>query len=171
VGRTRHVEGRQRDPDELARLWRGVRSGPASCKSDYGVYDLPGNADEVVASETTSNDFRGKFDSVHSGGPLVQGRAQPVPAKIYTHDEGFYYYFLSFRCCAEPTANRPSRARPSKSKRVEVRPRGAPGRFHARADERQAPAQSAGQMRLQRQRHPLQTMCGTLLGPNAKDAR
>jgi formylglycine-generating enzyme len=29
----------------------------------------------------------------------VRNQCRP---KIYTHDEGFYYYYLSFRCCAEP---------------------------------------------------------------------
>ena len=41
------------------------------CISAYGVADLPGNTDEVVSSETYSSDFRGKFDSVHSGGYKV----------------------------------------------------------------------------------------------------
>ena len=54
----------QRDPEELARLWKGVRNGSQpECISAYGVADLPGNTDEVVSSETYSSDFRGKFDS------------------------------------------------------------------------------------------------------------
>ena len=43
----------------------------------------------------------GKFDSVHSGGPWYKGVRNQCRPKIYTHDEGFYYYFLGFRCCAE----------------------------------------------------------------------
>src|SRR5262249_26114979 len=38
---------------ELERLYKGVPSGSqAQCVSDYGVYDMPGNADELAASET-----------------------------------------------------------------------------------------------------------------------
>ncbi|MFN7135894.1 MAG: SUMF1/EgtB/PvdO family nonheme iron enzyme, partial [Myxococcales bacterium] len=92
----------KRDPDELARLWRGVRSGSQpACVSDYGVADLPGNADEVVASEQEKG-HRAKYDSIHTGGPWYKGVRNQCRPKIYTHDEDFYYYFLSFRCCAEP---------------------------------------------------------------------
>jgi len=92
-----------RDAGELGRLWQGVRSGSQPwCVSDYGVFDLPGNADEVVGSETMEAGWRGKYDSVHTGGPWYGGVRNQCRPKIYTHDEGFYYYFLSFRCCAEP---------------------------------------------------------------------
>jgi sulfatase modifying factor 1 len=92
-----------RDADELGRLWQGVRSGSQPwCVSDYGVSDMTGNADEVVGSETTAAGWRGRYDSVHTGGPWYGGVRNQCRPKIYTHDEGFYYYFLSFRCCAEP---------------------------------------------------------------------
>ncbi|OQX66960.1 MAG: hypothetical protein B6A08_17795 [Sorangiineae bacterium NIC37A_2] len=90
-----------RDPEELRRLYKAKPSGETGCKSDFGVYDLPGNADEIAASET----FSGKgahFDSVTTGGPWYKGVRNQCRPKIYTHDEGFYYYYLSFRCCAEP---------------------------------------------------------------------
>ena len=94
---------RKRDPGELARLWHGVRSGSQpQCISDYGVSDLPANNDEVVASETSRPAHRGKFDSVNTGGPWYKGVRNQCRPKIYTHDEGFYYYFLGFRCCGEP---------------------------------------------------------------------
>lgn len=89
-----------RDPQELRRLYKAEPSGEPECKSDFGVYDLPGNADEIAASET----FSGKgahFDSVTTGGPWYKGVRNQCRPKIYTHDEGFYYYYLSFRCCAE----------------------------------------------------------------------
>lgn len=91
----------QRDPAELRRLYKGKASGQEECVSDFGVYDLPGNADEIVASETFESGWRGKYDSVHTGGPWYKGVRNQCRPKIYTHDEGFYYYFLSFRCCAE----------------------------------------------------------------------
>ncbi|HEX2877894.1 MAG TPA: SUMF1/EgtB/PvdO family nonheme iron enzyme, partial [Polyangiaceae bacterium] len=90
----------KRDPAELARLWRGVPNGSQpECVSDYGVADLPGNTDDVVAGETVGP---GKYESVTTGGPWYKGVRNQCRPKIYTHEEGFYYYYLSFRCCAEP---------------------------------------------------------------------
>lgn len=91
----------QRDPKELRRLYKGKANGETGCVSDYGVHDLPGNTDEIVASETFESGWRGKYDSIHTGGPWYKGVRNQCRPKIYTHDEGFYYYFLGFRCCAE----------------------------------------------------------------------
>lgn len=91
----------QRKQKELRRLYKGKPSGQEECVSDFGVYDLPGNTDEVVASETFEAGWRGKYDSIHTGGPWYKGVRNQCRPKIYTHDEGFYYYFLSFRCCSE----------------------------------------------------------------------
>jgi len=162
----------KRDPAELARLWKGVRSGQLPCVSDYGVHDLPGNADEVVASETTSDDFRGKFDSVHSGGPWYKGVRNQCRPKIYTHDEGFYYYFLSFRCCAEPDGKPTEPRTPKQIKagwkfdRVER----SAGFTLAQMKEK-LELKSQGKCSCSPNDVLCKTMCGTLLGPNAKDAR
>lgn len=94
----------QRDEDELRRLYKAEASGQPGCRSDFGVYDLPGNTDEVVASETFEAGWRGKYESVHTGGPWYKGVRNQCRPKIYTHNEGFYYYFLSFRCCADAGA-------------------------------------------------------------------
>ncbi len=94
----------QRNKKELRRLYKGKPSGQEQCRSDFGVYDLPANTDEVVASETFESGWRGKYDSVHTGGPWYKGVRNQCRPKIYTHDEGFYYYFLSFRCCADAGA-------------------------------------------------------------------
>lgn len=91
----------QRDQTELRRLYKGKASGQPECVSDFGVYDLPGNNDEVVASETFESGWRGKFESTNTGGPWYKGVRNQCRPKIYTHDEGFYHYFLGFRCCAE----------------------------------------------------------------------
>jgi formylglycine-generating enzyme len=89
----------KRDPVELERLWQGVVSGSQpECVSDYGVYDMPGNADELAASEHYND---GKYDNVTTGGPWYKGVRNQCRPKIYTHDEGFQYYYLSFRCCKE----------------------------------------------------------------------
>lgn len=90
----------QRDEAELRRLYKAEPSGEPECKSPFGVYDLPGNADEVVASETFEGK-QAKYDSITTGGPWYSGVRNQCRPKIYTHDEGFYYYYMSFRCCAE----------------------------------------------------------------------
>lgn len=97
----------QRDQAELRRLYKAEASGQQQCVSDFGVYDLPGNTDEVVASETFESGWRGKYDSVHTGGPWYKGVRNQCRPKIYTHDEGFYYYFLSFRCCSDASGDTP----------------------------------------------------------------
>lgn len=91
----------QRDPKELRRLYKAKRSGELACVSDFGVHDLPGNADEIVASETFESGWRGKYDSITTGGPWYKGVRNQCRPKIYTHDEGFYHYYMSFRCCAD----------------------------------------------------------------------
>lgn len=100
------------DPTELERLWQGRVSGASpGCVSDYGVFDLPGNADELAASETTkppthigkkTKEFGQDFDNVTTGGPWYTHVRNACRPKIYTHDESFAYYYLSWRCCAEP---------------------------------------------------------------------
>jgi hypothetical protein len=105
-----------RNPEELKRLYKGKPSGQPECKSDYGVYDLPGNTDEIVASETFESGWRGKYDSVHTGGPWYKGVRNQCRPKIYTHDEGFYYYFLSFRCCADAGADQVEPLTPKQKK-------------------------------------------------------
>jgi len=106
----------QRDKAELRRLYKAQPSGQTQCRSDFGVYDLPGNADEVVASETFEPGWRGKYDSVHTGGPWYKGVRNQCRPKIYTHDEGFYYYFLSFRCCADAGAKQVDPLTPKQKK-------------------------------------------------------
>src|SRR5260221_300347 len=55
-------EARSAEP-EVGRVCAGVPSGSQpKCVSDYGVYDMPGNADELASSETFG--ARSEFDSV-----------------------------------------------------------------------------------------------------------
>jgi hypothetical protein len=93
-------KNKEEQKKELERLWDGVPSGSQpECVSDYGVWDMPGNADELASSETPPP--RSKFENVTTGGPWVEGVRNQCRPKIYTHNEGFQYYYLSFRCCAE----------------------------------------------------------------------
>jgi hypothetical protein len=162
-----------RDAEELARLWKGVRSGSQpECISAYGVADLPGNADEVVASEQTGTGWRAKFDSVHSGGPWYKGVRNQCRPKIYTHDEGFYYYFLSFRCCAEADGKPTEPLTPKQQKegwklqRVE-RIAG----FTLDDVKKKLELKKRGECKCGERDVLCKTMCGTLLGPSAKDAK
>lgn len=163
----------QRDPTELARLWKGVPSGSQpNCISDYGVADMPGNTDEVVASEHhTQHDFRGKYDSVHTGGPWYEGVRNQCRPKVYTHDEGFYYYFLSFRCCAEADGKPTDPRTPKQIKEnwsIEKVEKLA-GWTLAQVKEK-LELKKQGKCSCDPKDVSCKTLCGTLLGPNAKDA-
>ncbi len=161
-----------RDPDELARLWKGVRNGSQpECVSDYGVADLPGNVDEVVASEHFDDpSFKGKYDSIHTGGPWYKGVRNQCRPKIYTHDEGFYYYFLGFRCCAEPDgkATDPRTPRQVKEKWKWPRVEKLAG-FGIEQMKQKLKLKQKGQCSCDAKDILCKTMCGTLLGPAVKD--
>jgi hypothetical protein len=108
--------------NELQRLWQGVESGSQpKCVSDYGVYDMPGNCDELAGAESPES----KYDNVTTGGPWRYGVRNQCRPKIYTHNEGFAYYYLSFRCCAE-TDGKPTDPRAPKQLRRNETFRGKP---------------------------------------------
>jgi hypothetical protein len=81
---------------EVKRLWQGEPSGSrASCVSPYGVFDMTGNVDEWVVNE------EGKpFKSGLKGGYWgpVRDRCRPMTT---VHSEGFSFYQIGFRCCAD----------------------------------------------------------------------
>jgi formylglycine-generating enzyme len=163
----------RRDPEELARLWKGVKSGSQpECVSDYGVADMPANADEVVASEQfTRGDFRGKYDSVHTGGPWYEGVRNQCRPKVYTHDEGFYYYFLSFRCCAEADGKVTDPRTPmQKSKNWKMDKVERLAGFTVAQMKEKNVLKKQGKCECKSNDIDCKTMCGTLLGPKAKDA-
>ncbi|MCC6645882.1 MAG: hypothetical protein IT374_09965 [Polyangiaceae bacterium] len=163
----------RRDPKELARLWRGVPNGAQpECKSDYGVQDLPGNTDDVVSNESWERGgMYSKFESVHTGGPWYKGTRNQCRPKIYTHDEGFYYYFLSFRCCAEPDGKSTDPRTPHQRKeaepfsKVESLARFSAADVREKLDEKRR----TGGCACKPKDTLCKTMCGTLLGPDAKD--
>jgi hypothetical protein len=163
----------RRDAAELARLWQGVPSGSqAECVSDFGVFDLPGNADEVVASENSSKTWRGKYDSVTTGGPWYRGVRNQCRPKIYTHSEGFYYYYLGFRCCSEPDGKATDPRTPKQIQRSETFgyvERLA--RFDTEEMREKLKLKAAGNCSCPERDKLCRTMCGTLLGPNATDAK
>lgn len=162
----------QRDPEELARLWKGVRSGSQpECVSAFGVADLPGNNDEVTQSESFDEPgFKGKYDSIHSGGPWYKGVRNQCRPKIYTHDEGFYYYFLGFRCCAEPDGapTEPLTGKQRKEKWTMARVERIAG-FSVAEMKETLKKKKEGKCTCGEKDIRCKTMCGTLLGPSAKD--
>jgi formylglycine-generating enzyme len=162
----------QRDPEELARLWKGVKNGSQpECISPYGVADLPGNTDEVTQSESYNEpDFKGKFDSIHSGGPWYKGVRNQCRPKIYTHDEGFYYYFLGFRCCAEPdgAATEPLTGKQRKEKWKMDRVERIAG-FTVSEMKETLKKKKDGKCTCGAKDTRCKTMCGTLLSPTVKD--
>ena len=166
-----------RDASELTRLWKGVPSGSQpECVSDFGVADMPGNADEVCAGESP----KAKFAAVNTGGPWYSGVRNQCRPKVYTHAEDFYYYYLSFRCCAN-TDGQPNEPRTAKQIKdgdkwqtierlagftteqmkvaLELKQR---GECHCHAN--QLPG-----LKLKGAHYLCDTMCGTLLAPGAKD--
>jgi formylglycine-generating enzyme len=163
----------KRDPKELARLWKGVPNGAQpECVSDYGVADLAGNTDDVVSNESWHRGgMYGKFESVHTGGPWYKGTRNQCRPKIYTHDEGFYYYFLSFRCCGEPdgaeTDPRTPHQRATKQpfRRVEQLARFSVDDVRTKLAEK-----ARGKCECRPNDILCKTICGTLLGPNVHDA-
>lgn len=79
-----------------ARVSRAVPSGSnARCASPYGVRDMVGNVDEWTVSRTGE-----PFRSVLKGGYWGRVRTRCRPA-TRRHDEGFRFYQIGFRCCAD----------------------------------------------------------------------
>jgi hypothetical protein len=84
---------------ELARLDQSVPSGSMeTCKSGFGVYDMPGNLDEWVVSDQPPREVS-KWTGL-KGGAWGHVRSQCRPT-TYSHEPGFAYYFVGFRCCRD----------------------------------------------------------------------
>jgi formylglycine-generating enzyme len=163
----------KRDPEELARLWRGARNGEQpGCVSEYGVPDLPGNTDEVVASESFHKPgFQGKYDSVNTGGPWYKGVRNQCRPKIYTHDEGFYYYYLGFRCCGEADGKSTDPLTPGQqAKKWSIERVERSAGFTLEQMKEKLALKAQGRCTCSPKDILCKTMCGTLLAPSAKDA-
>jgi len=87
---------------ELARLDQGVPSGSRpGCVSDDGVYDLTGNFDEWVRLDTPKPGAKSKMAGLKGGAwGHVRNACRPVTT---SHAPEFTYYFISFRCCSDPS--------------------------------------------------------------------
>ncbi len=88
---------------ELKRLDRSVPSGSKpGCVSDYGVFDLTGNVDEWVLADHDRPKEKSKFSALKGGAwGHVRNACRPVTT---SHEPEFTYYFVSYRCCKDPTS-------------------------------------------------------------------
>jgi hypothetical protein len=84
---------------ELSRMDQSVPSGSMeTCKSVFGVYDMPGNVDEWVVNDGKPRE-KATYDAL-KGGAWGHVRSQCRPT-TYSHEPEFYYYFVGFRCCRD----------------------------------------------------------------------
>jgi hypothetical protein len=84
---------------ELLRLDQSVLSGAMpACQSGFEVHDLTGNFDEWVRTETIRGE--GQWAGLKGGAwGFVRNACRPITTKHVAH---WSYYFVSFRCCADP---------------------------------------------------------------------
>jgi len=81
---------------EVDRLWQGEASGSRPrCRSAAGVYDLTGNVDEWTTSVVPR-----ERPSILKGGYWGPVRTT-CRATTRAHGEGFFFYQIGFRCCAD----------------------------------------------------------------------
>jgi hypothetical protein len=84
---------------ELIRLDQSVPSGSIeTCKSGFGVYDMPGNVDEWAINDGPPRET--SLFAALKGGAWGHVRSQCRPT-TYSHQPGFAYYFVGFRCCRD----------------------------------------------------------------------
>ncbi|HVJ91512.1 MAG TPA: SUMF1/EgtB/PvdO family nonheme iron enzyme [Labilithrix sp.] len=96
---------------EAKRLWQGEPSGSrAACVSPHGVFDMTGNVDEWVVNESGV-----PYKSALKGGYWGPVRDRCRPATT-VHAEGFSFYQIGFRCCADVPSTPGSRGPTAPSK-------------------------------------------------------
>jgi hypothetical protein len=84
---------------ELSRLDQSVPSGSMeTCRSGFGVYDMPGNVDEWVVNDGPPRE-KSKWAGL-KGGAWGHVRNQCRP-QTFSHEPEFTYYFVGFRCCRD----------------------------------------------------------------------
>jgi hypothetical protein len=105
---------------ELSRLDQSVPSGSMeSCRSGFGVYDMPGNFDEWVVSDQPPQD-KSKWTGLKGGGwGHVRSQCRPM---TFSHDPDFSYYFVGFRCCRDAPGKPPWKPSPQAMPAPHVEP-------------------------------------------------
>lgn len=75
---------------------RSLSGSHPACRSDFGVYDLVGNADEWVVNESGQ-----PYASSLSGGHWALGARNRCRPKTLAHNESFKFYVTGGRCCSD----------------------------------------------------------------------
>lgn len=101
-----HSASRAERDAEVSRLGRSVPSGSRpSCASGFGVLDLTGNVDEWVRADRERKAERGRWAALKGGAwGHVRNACRPVTT---SHAPEWRYYFVGFRCCADPRRGAP----------------------------------------------------------------
>ncbi len=118
LGRSRHEEGREARPGRAGPPLEGRAERVAARVHQRLWRRRPARATPTRWWRARrAAGWRGKFDSVHTGGPWYKGVRNQCRPKIYTHDEGFLLLLPRASAAApSPTARPPSRGRPRQVK-------------------------------------------------------
>jgi formylglycine-generating enzyme required for sulfatase activity len=94
----------QQSVQDAALLWldqSAPSGGKAGCVSGFGVHDLTGNLDEWVNAERTYE--KSRWAGLKGGAwGHVRNACRPMTT---SHPPEFTYYFISFRCCSDASAD------------------------------------------------------------------
>ncbi len=82
---------------------RAASGAYENCHSDWGVYDIVGNADEWVFN-TKGNPRHQPWVSGLMGGHWVHGVRNRCRAITDSHEPQFSFYVTGARCCSDPTS-------------------------------------------------------------------
>ena len=153
-----HEEGRQARPRRARAALEGRAERIAARRASATSASPTCRATRTRSSRASSSPATAPSSTACTpAGPWYKGVRNQCRPKIYTHDEDFYYYFLSFRCCAEPDGKPTDPAHAAADQgglddeRVEKSARFTIGQM-----KREARAEEGGQVHLRGARHPLQ---------------
>jgi hypothetical protein len=160
-------------PSGIPKSWRGFGK---DCRTAVSRSAKASTACTTYrATPTTSRRAKRRaatIDNVTTGGPWYRGVRNQCRPKIYTHNEGFYYYYLSFRCCAEADGKESDPRAPKQIKRGwEFERVEKLARFTREQMREKLELKKQGKCECGKEDTLCKTMCGTLLGPSAKDVQ
>ncbi len=87
-----------KNAEELVKVDQRVPTGSMKrCVSDYGVYDLVGNVDEISVNELGNHQ---PYDLALHGGHNIKSARNQCRATTLVHNTWFYLYNSGGRCCS-----------------------------------------------------------------------